>query len=160
MHRYASSNGVGSHVCYSVKAGCSFFFLSTSANPSYIADAEALRQHFFPAAQDRESMLRERFAVAASETTKAQMDIVDYYLGVEYMKTPMELRQQLQRFEWLDRLGVITHNKGQFPRVAVPCSLERRVKSAVWTSGRLVKRKALRFREMIPELSEIKPRDS
>ena len=103
MYRYASGNELGTHIFYSIKSGCSYFYLN-SIESTYTAQSEALLKHDIAyAPPDRELALKSLFAVPQPQTTPAQMGIVDYYLGANNLKSSLELRQQLIDAELLFR---------------------------------------------------------
>ena len=48
------------------------------------------------------------------------MNVVDYYLGTGYLKSPQGLRRQLLYAERLDKVGFFVHNRGERVRFVIP----------------------------------------
>lgn len=119
LHKYSASNTLGSHLFYSIKSGCSFFkikfdfgllghpdVLSEAARPSTARYAEWAK-------------LDKLFSNARATSSTEQLKIVDYYLGVESFKSPVELRTQLLYLEKLDKFGIYRPN-GRKPQFMIP----------------------------------------
>ncbi len=87
-YKYSSGNGLGSYIFYSVKAGCSYFY--TDAEFTCTGDLE---RSLGVAEEARTSMLKEIFHQRREKMTLDQLNLVDYYLGVRYLKSPKELRK-------------------------------------------------------------------
>lgn len=120
MHRYSSSNGVGSHLFYSIRAGCSFFFMND----------QSLRHENVPddlppiASMPRILRLRELFAIPQIAATKDQQSEVDYYLGTAHLDTRESLRSKLRLAERLD-WSFVDRTQQDKSRMVVPCALHR-----------------------------------
>jgi hypothetical protein len=56
------------------------------------------------------SAVKALFKTPKPSITKEQLQAVDYYLGVDYFKTPQELRRQLLYAELLDKTGIFVIN--------------------------------------------------
>ncbi|MBD2201231.1 glycosyltransferase [Calothrix sp. FACHB-1219] len=96
MHSYAASNCLGSHIFYSVKAGCSYFHLETNTKYHWTAKSEELFHKEVPLVEtSKELFLQSVFQTRQPYVTAQQMDLVNYYMGAEYFKSPLELRNQL-----------------------------------------------------------------
>ena len=139
MHHYSASNSIGSSLFYSVKSGCSYFHLDT-VKYSHVADDHILKRDTSRPSPEREIALQTLFSKPQPRTTAEQMEAVDYYLGTEYFRSPLELRHQLLYAEKLDKFGFSVHNQGQKARFVVPSyyrraamkpALGRRIKGVV-----------------------------
>jgi hypothetical protein len=143
IHRFAAGNGLGSHIFYAVKAGCSYFHLEGSE----VADkaTDPVVQHDIsrtPAA--KESMLKSLFGRPVPHVTAEQLKVVDYYLGCEYLKSPRSLRRQLLYAEVLDKIGFLVRNGSDTARLVIPGFYRRggrSLKRVLLTTGsRLLRR--------------------
>jgi len=94
LHQYASSNGLGSHLFYAVKAGCAYFQLNQAPDYELQGDDKFLR-HFAPPSEMREEQLQKLFTTVAPETTPEQIAIVDEYLGAKFWLSPEQMRSQI-----------------------------------------------------------------
>ncbi|MDY6937252.1 MAG: TylF/MycF/NovP-related O-methyltransferase [Cyanobacteriota bacterium] len=99
MHRYAASNELGSHLFYAVKSGCSYFSIG-SEQLSFVGDPTVLKDLAFTP-KTRQVQLKSLFCEPQPRTTTEQMQVIDYYLGTNHMKSSDELRQQLLEAEEL-----------------------------------------------------------
>ena len=126
IHRHASSNSIGSSLFYSVKSGCSYFCLD-SGTVSHIAEDHVLKRDVSSSEPARRDALESLFRTPRETTTAEQMEAVDYYLGIKYLKSPLELRRQLRHAELLDKVGFFVHNRGHKTRVVVPAFYKRTV---------------------------------
>lgn len=116
-YRYAGSNEIGSNLFYSVKSGCSFFFLREEVNRS--AEPRRLPENFMNFDHDMAEVIFGMFNRPLPRTSPEQMKLVDGFLGTRHKKTPDELRRVLQRAEKRDRWGVWSGNYvPSFPKLA------------------------------------------
>jgi glycosyltransferase involved in cell wall biosynthesis len=99
IHRYSTSNEFGSHIFFSIKAGCSYFHLDKIKCSYTAANDEILKRDAPQTPENREKILLSLFKNPQSHMNTEQMEIVDYYLGTKYLKSPEELRQQLLDIE-------------------------------------------------------------
>lgn len=123
LHRYASGNSVGSHLFYSVKAGCSYFHfdnneLSYETPREHYSKVFIGEQNEYPPKTDKETSLASLFADPHPIMTEEQLRTVDYYLGASYLKSPRELRRQLLHAERLDKFRFVVR-AGQSRRFVV-----------------------------------------
>ncbi len=107
-HKYSASNELGSHLFYSVKAGCSFFFIRYHA-PAREAPTSILERDVSTPDQDITKKLLELFSNPIEESTPEQLAVVDEFLGSKYLKTPSELRAELEFADKLDKFGFSRH---------------------------------------------------
>lgn len=119
MHRYATSNELGSNLFYSVKSGCSYFYLDTG-ECSHVAEDHVLKRDTSTLSSAKEAALKSLFSTPQPCMTEEQMKAVDYYLGTAFLKSPHGLRRQLLYAEVLDKLGFIIHNRGEKVRFVIP----------------------------------------
>lgn len=101
QHRYACSSGLGSHIFYSIKSGCSYFHFNKQR---YLYTTEDIVQkEYIDKWQEVEnnSDIPALFPSPQALMTQEQMKVVDYYVGADYFKTPEELRYQLNLAEML-----------------------------------------------------------
>lgn len=124
VHRYSSSNLVGSSLFYSVKSGCSYFYLDVG-KPSHVAEADILRRDTSSPSPSREAALKSLFGTPQPCTTAEQMKAVDYYLGAGYLESPQGVRRQLLYAERLDKFGFFVHNRGRRGRFVIPSYYRR-----------------------------------
>ena len=112
MHHYSASNSSGSSLFYSVKSGCSFFYINGidySVEPDSREDPEKgilsdnIGITFTP---------KSLFATPTPCMTKKQLEIIDYYLGAAYFKSPQALRHRLFSAEVRDKCGLTIYKKG------------------------------------------------
>jgi hypothetical protein len=135
LHRYASGNGVGSHLFYSVKAGCSYFHfdndeLSYETPPEHYSRVFVGEQHEYPPETAIECALKSLFGEARRLMTEEQLRTVDYYLGASYLRSPRELREQLLHAETLDKFGFVVR-VGQSRRFVVATYYRRLVRQVL-----------------------------
>ena len=94
-HQYASSNEIGSHLFYSVKAGCSYFYFD-EIKSFYTVN------HNVPVSSGGETLvdeLKNMFRDPQVSMSEAQMSLVDYHLGIQYLRTPTSLYNQLKQLD-------------------------------------------------------------
>ena len=102
LHRYASSNGLGSHMFYSLKSGCSYFHFDC-VKPHLVADDLVLNRDVSKTSPAIEAALKALFRSPQPSVVAEQLDTADYYLGAEYLRSPRELRKLLLYAELLDK---------------------------------------------------------
>ena len=124
MHRYAASNGLGSHIFYSVKAGCSFFYFDKVGYSSEI-DRKVYPDGLPKAAPAVQLVLKSLFGVPRPSMTAEQLKTVDYYLGASYLKSPQDLKQRLLYAERLDKVGFWVRNNGGGAHLTFPTYYRR-----------------------------------
>ena len=101
-HRYACSNELGSHLFYSVKAGCAYFHMG--ANARYVVEAEDSHDIATIPSNVKQSLER-AFGEPHDATTAEQLAIVDEYVGQAHKLSPDHMRELLKFCESLDRFG-------------------------------------------------------
>ena len=108
LHKYSSGNGLGSHVPYSIKAGCQYFHLNTHKASYKLSDncqTENVNFGRLINIQIRAPDLLEDIENLSSNQ-KQQLQFADYYLGSKYLKSPQETNNLLDEAEYLYRQGV------------------------------------------------------
>ncbi|MEA5549895.1 glycosyltransferase family 1 protein [Anabaena cylindrica UHCC 0172] len=94
-HIYAASNDIGSNLFFSIKSGCSYFYIDLS-NCFYNAKSDdILKRDVSTTPVERLDVLKSLFQNPQTYTTSEQMQVVDYYLGAKYLKSPEELHEQV-----------------------------------------------------------------
>jgi hypothetical protein len=124
MHRYAASNGLGSQLFYSIKAGCSYFHLDTGEY-SFAAEDYILKRDTATIPPAREATLKSLFSDPRPTMTAEQIAVVDYYLGTDHFKSPRELRRQFLYAEILDKVGFVVRNEGKAAHFIIPTYYRR-----------------------------------
>ena len=94
MHHYSASNSIGSSLFFSIKAGCSYFPLD-NIKYSHTATSQILKRDTSHPSLERKTTIKTLFKNPQPFTTTRQMETIDYYLGTQYLLTPLELRHQL-----------------------------------------------------------------
>jgi len=128
MHWYAASHNLGSHLFYAVKGGCSFFDLGSTSN-STLPDEVAIKVGMAHNDTAMEPVLRAMFSQPRPTMTGEQMELVDHYLGAEFLRSPGDLRRQLLHTELLDKFGFLLRRNSRVTLVIPSCY--RRI---VWTA--------------------------
>lgn len=149
MHRYAASNELGSQLFYSIKSGCSYFYLD-KFETTLIASDQILKRDSATIPPATEAALKSLFSTPRPFTTAEQMRKVDYYLGTDYLKSPRSLRRQLLYAEMLDKFGFFVHNRGTTVRFMIPSYYRGTAMSQLVKLAR-VKRKLSRLWRRMPE---------
>jgi hypothetical protein len=142
IHRYASANGLGSNMFYSVKAGCSYFYLSGVVS-RLVADDHVRERDISETPASTELALKALFSSRQPSATAEQLSEADYYLGADYLKSPADLRKQLLQAEVLDKTGFVSHTRAGDARLGAPAFLRRtarRVGRKLLTTGRRLSR--------------------
>lgn len=119
LHQYAAGNSIGSHVFYSIKAGCSYFHLD-SINYTQSIDSDIHKDDVGIIPSDLESKFKSLFSNPLPCATTEQLEFANYYLGTKFLKTPEELRRQLIHVEFLDKTGFLVCNSGYPKKLVLP----------------------------------------
>lgn len=128
LHRYAASNTVASPTFYSIKAGCSFFLLDCGPVARLgPARYEAESYGFSIGSNDR---MRRLFTPRHPQATPRQLKVSDYFLGSNYVLSPIELREMLLQLEMADALGYFRKRPDEAPRFIFSPRLKREVAHA------------------------------
>jgi len=98
LHRYAAGAALGSHIFYSVKAGCSYCHLNGHEH-SLRGDAKLLKRDCAAMPPERYATLISLFSDPQPATTARQMQVADEYLGADHLKSRHELRKQILNAE-------------------------------------------------------------
>lgn len=102
--RYACTNKIGTHLFQTVASGCRFFFLPSSeieweVPPDRLTSIGRIN----PGYAETEAEAKRLFAEPVDETTPAQRDFAERFLGAADMKSPAELRRLLLAAEFCDK---------------------------------------------------------
>lgn len=109
-HSYASSNVPGSHIFYSLAAGCAYFHL-TGREPEYETVGSG-------GEKDRSDMgntsreMCDLFPTPTDLSGREQRALYDQLMGEPNMQTPVDLRKQMLFAERLDRNGFARDEQG------------------------------------------------
>lgn len=109
-YKYSCSNEFGSHVFYSIKSGCNFFYLETE-KPTRIGDNTALSRDISYPNPYQEEELKSIFNQPIEANYKRQLEIADKYLGTDFVQSPFKLRLILFFAEIWDKLGFLVYRK-------------------------------------------------
>jgi hypothetical protein len=101
-HRFVGGNGLGSHMFYAIKAGCTYFHLDT-VSVTVQAEMGIVDRDISRVSESKSQYLGELFRYPQFFTTEAQSQIAEYYLGAKHFKTPKQLQAQLEEAETLYR---------------------------------------------------------
>lgn len=105
LHRYAAGNSAGSHIFYSIKAGCSYFHLSETSPVKMVGDIMLRNRDEAELPNEVEQKLKYLFQKGNENHRSSQTDIADYYLGANHQLNRTEMRRLLFKAEFLDKLG-------------------------------------------------------
>lgn len=108
MHKYSASNELGTHLFYSVKAGCSFFFMEYG-NPYWEASINVLQRDAPTLDTNISKNFFDVFSNPLDEPTTEQMKMVNEFLGTCYLRSPDELRAELDFADRIDKFGISRH---------------------------------------------------
>ena len=125
-HKYSASNELGSHLFYSVKAGCLFFFMNYEQTVKKATGSILERDVATPDQTIVNNLLR-LFSKPTEKPTNEQLRIVDSFLGVEHLKTPKELRKELQFADKLDKFGFSRHPESKKMYYRMPNLIPRKL---------------------------------
>jgi len=101
QHQYSGGNAPGSHIFYSIKSGCSYFHLDTVKYSITSDNEERTKLDTAVTPSIREAELNFLFSYPYPFPTAEQMNVVDYYLGADYIGSPQEIREHLLEAEEL-----------------------------------------------------------
>lgn len=104
QHQYSASNQTGSHLFYSVYAGCSFFFID-SENIEYVASEKIKNRDMSISHPETVFALKKLFSIPHEKSTNEQIGIVNEFLGVQYFKKHAELKKYLEFADKIDKFG-------------------------------------------------------
>lgn len=107
MHQYAAGNSLGSHLFYSVSAGCSYFLLD-AVDYSYTVANNVPKTTIANIFSDEFGRC---FSTPTTTIGKEQLDIVHYHLGHKFLKSPEELQRELLS---LDPMAELMNNPHVF----------------------------------------------
>jgi len=110
LHRYASSNSLGSQLFYSLKSGCSYFHYD-SAEAHLMADDLVLKRDVSNPSLATELALKALFRTPQPSATAEQLSTVDYHLGASHLRSPRDLSRLLLHAEMLDKTRF--HRRGR-----------------------------------------------
>jgi hypothetical protein len=136
-HRYAASNTYSSALLYAVESGCSFFFSESFGFREVAAESvkEELKEAKEP--EDRLAAIKALFAQPRPAATPEQLEMVDYYLGTAYLRSPAELRRQfLQAEKWDKTLFYVRHSNGR-RKFFLPTYYRRKVDYLIYLAKNL-----------------------
>lgn len=102
-HSYACSNELGSHIFFSVKAGCSYFQLGDGARREL--DSPQSRHDVSDTPDNVRQSLAELFSQPHPSPTPEQVALADHVLGEKNRASPEELRDLFRFCDRLDRYG-------------------------------------------------------
>lgn len=91
QHKYSSSNIIGSSLFYSVKAGCSFFFIDYG-NYEYKGEKEVLQRDHPKESLEITENLYKMFSKKLDSPSEKQLQIIDQYLNTKYFLSPIQLK--------------------------------------------------------------------
>lgn len=108
QHAHAVSNGMGSHIFYAVKAGCSVSLVDDEY--TYSGDEAHLRDDSPSLSAERQAevdRMKSVFEFPQEKVTDVQMALAEYYLGAVHGRAPGELSDLFVWLEKVDRFGGI-----------------------------------------------------
>lgn len=135
-HAYASSNVPGSHVFYSLAAGCAYFYLAGDG-PEYrtvnkcgekdkSSFEEALRQ------------LGDLFTMPSDLSGQEQRALYDKLMGESNIQSPIKLKEQILFANKLDRIGFAWDAAGHLYWTWLPMAWSRLIYEAAGKLKRLL----------------------
>ncbi|MGF1500162.1 MAG: sulfotransferase domain-containing protein [Elainellaceae cyanobacterium] len=95
LHQFAAGNGLGSHIFYSVKAGCSYFDFDIVERAYTVANNVPISS----VSDDIYSNMKRLFSQPVETITFEQMKVVDDYTGAQYLKSSKLIQEELLRLE-------------------------------------------------------------
>ncbi|MDP3181323.1 MAG: hypothetical protein Q8M54_00725 [Desulfobaccales bacterium] len=127
QHRYAASNYTrGSATFYSVKAGCSFFFLDPYGCEF---DRYEVDNIYYVPEHELDGRLVKMFQPPRPATTPDQMEFVDYILGTAYLTSPEGVRQQLRTADKWDKRPIWARCPDGGKKLVLPTYFKRKINS-------------------------------
>ncbi|MGH8177405.1 MAG: hypothetical protein ACREV5_14180, partial [Steroidobacter sp.] len=136
LHRYAASNELGSHLFYTVKAGCSYFHLASETK--YVHEA-ARGEDIARIPVEIRAKFESMFSEPKDELSPEEIGVIDEYTGADQKMSPATMREFFSFCETIDRFGTAVWNERRhwmFPR-----SLKR----AFWHKPRAAAGRAVCF---------------
>jgi hypothetical protein len=128
LHRYACSNEIGSHLFYSMAAGCSYFQLGANAELHY---DQARRSDVATIPDPIRVRIEQLFATPHDTPTQEQRMLIDDYVGRTHELGRDDMSRLLSFCEQVDRFGTATWRDRRY--FMMPRSLHRRL----WLGPRL-----------------------
>lgn len=101
-HKYAAGNGIGSHIFYSVAAGCSYFHVE-GIDHELRGDDEVLERDTAKPDDDIVHRIKQTFGTRPPSSMEEQRREADYFLGAQYKKSRTGLFADLMRAELFDK---------------------------------------------------------
>lgn len=101
--QYAAGNSMGSHLFYSVHAGCQYFHVDDTEYKLTSDDTELFERDRSSGDSNIEARVRKTFLTPEPQPYDEQMEAARYFLGVSHKKSPAGLRSDLLRAEWADK---------------------------------------------------------
>lgn len=129
MHCYSATNYYTSAVFYSIKAGCSFFFLESFGYRDEME--EVVRKEVSDAVEWEEALAAELevvFRIPLPVVTARQMELVDFYVGTAYFKSPEDLYQQLLEVEKCDINLFFVRDSNGNKKFCIPTYYQRKIR--------------------------------
>jgi len=130
-YKYSASNELGSHLFYSVKAECSFFLINYNQTVRRKGTRSILERDVATPDQTIVNNLLRLFSKPTEKPTDEQLHIVDDFLGVKNLKTPDELRKELEFADRLDKFGFSRHPESRQMYYRMPNLIPRRLLRAI-----------------------------
>lgn len=130
-HHYAASNGVGgSSLFFSVKSGCSYFIMDQE-RAEYKASEKILSSDCLGRDPQICTLLLKLFKAPKRTLSCEQVNVVNELLGVKYLKTPDELKAELEFADRLDKFGFSRHPESKKMYYRMPNLIPRRLLRAI-----------------------------
>ncbi|WP_118828419.1 hypothetical protein [Salinibacter ruber] len=104
-HEYAAGNGIGSHIFYSVAAGCSYFHVE-GVDYELTGDEEVLERDTAEPDDDIVHRVRDTFGPRPPSSIEKQKQEAGYFLGADYKKSQTGLLKDLMWAELFDKFRV------------------------------------------------------
>ena len=92
QYSYISGNSVGSYLFYGIRTGCTFFYLDFEYKQ--VASPAVLRRNGCGVTKRRKKIVQ-TFKLRVNKPTPKQLQMVNYYLGLDYLKTRKNLKKDL-----------------------------------------------------------------
>lgn len=107
QHEYAAGNGIGSHIFYSVAAGCSYFHVD-GVDYELDAEEEVLERDVAEPDPEIVDRIEQSFGAFPPAAKAKQEKEAEYFLGVEHKKSRMGLLADLVCAEMIDKFRFST----------------------------------------------------
>lgn len=128
MHSYASSGTPGSHIFYSLTAGCKYFHLPEGESEYTVVDRGGARDQSNISGVSR--VMLDLFSEPADLSGRAQLALYDELMGASNMLSPERLKEQILFADGLDRNGVALDERGRLYWTFLPMAWRRVVHKA------------------------------